>query len=748
MNIKQRIRQSCLTMVVTLCCLFASPLSAEIAAITLPREFYGDLPSQIYPLNADDARIIRALDYLRGVQQADGRIAAFATSAWAVMAIAAAGEEPHNWAVDGTSVVDYLRNKAVYLDTNKATDWERAILAIVAAGESPRDFGGIDHVEALLNLYDGTQMGDAALLNDDFWGILALASIGESPEAIQNIRSFIIANQNADGGWGWTVGGNSDADNTAAAVSALVAAGEPSGSPAITGALDYLKSQQQSNGSFISEGTVNTAANSWAINAIVDVDQSPVGDAWSQGGNNPVGYLLSLQDTDGAFRWSASQRSNPEWMTSYVLIALLGKSWPRDTLPPVMSDVDPSPGAVLAPGNISISASYTDTVSGIDGTTIRIILDGTDVTAGAAVTDSDISYAANGLSAGNHTISVIVKDNCNNEANQDWSFEIIDSVIIDDSPPLPPPQPGKTIVKDIISGGGIFIDAATADSADGKCILIIDKGINGLTESGKPLSWIKIEEVEPPPPPVQTKIVGLVYDLSPDGATFDPPAGLSLTYDPAEIPAGVDENNLVIGIRDGISGNWEEMPGIVNTVDHIITAPVSHFTDFTVLAHTRPASFTVRELSITPAEATAGESINIGAIVTNTGDIQGSYEVKLKIDGEVVEIRPVTLAGNSNCPITFTITKDTAGSYPVEIHGLSGKFLIKEIAPEPSLLPTPAETPAAPQDPPPVLQPSPVSQPSPSRQINWSLIVIIIAGAIAAGSVGVVVFYFFKGEIR
>ena len=87
-----------------------------------------NLSAQAYPLAAGDTQITKALNYLRQAQQADGRIAAFATSAWAVMAIAAAGEDPNTWMNGGDSIVDYLRDNSGNLDTNKATDWERSIL--------------------------------------------------------------------------------------------------------------------------------------------------------------------------------------------------------------------------------------------------------------------------------------------------------------------------------------------------------------------------------------------------------------------------------------------------------------------------------------------------------------------------------------------------------------------------------------------------------------------------------------------
>ena len=48
---------------------------------------------------ADGTPLEKALDYLRSIQQSDGCISDFATSSWAVMAIAAAGEDPNEWKV-------------------------------------------------------------------------------------------------------------------------------------------------------------------------------------------------------------------------------------------------------------------------------------------------------------------------------------------------------------------------------------------------------------------------------------------------------------------------------------------------------------------------------------------------------------------------------------------------------------------------------------------------------------------------
>ncbi|MCL0088559.1 PEGA domain-containing protein, partial [Dehalococcoidia bacterium] len=151
-------------------------------------------------------------------------------------------------------------------------------------------------------------------------------------------------------------------------------------------------------------------------------------------------------------------------------------------------------------------------------------------------------------------------------------------------PPPPPPSPGVTDITDVITPDGVFIDDVIAESFDGLVHLTIDQGTIGLI-NGKSLAEIVMVEMQaPPPPPEDTEIIGLVYDAGPDGATFNPPTTLTFTYDPALIPEGVAEENLVIALLDIDAGEWVELVSIVDPVANIITTQVSHFTAFTILA--------------------------------------------------------------------------------------------------------------------------------------------------------------------
>jgi hypothetical protein len=318
-----------------------------------------------YPLSSSDDKVVNALDYLRNIQTTQGDIGGFATSAWVSMAIAAAGEDPHDWKVgSNSSIVDYLETHAGDANLSIAPDVERMILAIVAAHESPTDFGGIDFVDALKTLYDDGQIGDASLLNDDFWGVMALVSAGESASSatIANSVAFVKDNQNGDGGWSWGVGQGSDVDDTACAVMALIAAGENPGSNGITNALNYIKSQQADNGGFLSWGATNPSTDSWAIDAIVAAEQNPTNESWTNATSNktPVDDLLSFQNvTDGSF---PDYPGNPSpWITAYAIPSLLGKPYPVKVLEPqeavsVYVRVEGQSSAIWS-GNVTVTES-------------------------------------------------------------------------------------------------------------------------------------------------------------------------------------------------------------------------------------------------------------------------------------------------------------------------------------------------------------------------------------------------------
>lgn len=304
----------------------------------------------------------------------------------------------------------------------------------------------------------------------------------------------------------------------------------------------------------------------------------------------------------------------------------------------------------------------------------------------------------------------------------------------------PPPTPTTESVADVIDEDGVFTSLFRMESEDGNVHLFIPRGTTGLTEEGEPLSEIEITEVRPAPaPPAGTSFLGLPYDLGPSGATFDPSILLTFEYNPAWIPAGADHENLTIAYYDEDAGRWVELDAADIDVDpatNTITCSISHFTYFAVLVRVAPASFEVSGLQISPTEADVAEKVNISVTVANTGDLAGSYEVVLKINGQVVSYKKVSVAGGDSEQVTFTTVQGKAGSYSVSIDGLSGKFTIKAPPIEPvvitSTVPSvtaPAVEYPAPTAPAPPVVPAPIPAPTPWLAIILSLVVTgIVAG--------------------
>ena len=205
----------------TICCTILLILCISVASLSGIKVTFASIPDVNTPIS-------EALDYLDSVQQSNGAISDFEISSWAVMAIAASGEDPDSWTgSSGASIVDYLITNKNQLDSvlpdNYVLAVARFMLAMTAAGEDPSDITGTDYVAILKGEIVNGQIGSEAKLNDDFWGVMALISAGESASSteVQGSVAFIKSHQNVDGGWGWAVGGSSDVSDTTAAIMTL-----------------------------------------------------------------------------------------------------------------------------------------------------------------------------------------------------------------------------------------------------------------------------------------------------------------------------------------------------------------------------------------------------------------------------------------------------------------------------------------------------------------------------------------------
>ena len=258
------------------------------------------------------------------------------------------------------------------------------------------------------------------------------------------------------------------------------------------------------------------------------------------------------------------------------------------------------------------------------------------------------------------------------------------------SPTSPVPQPpttptgARTISASILGHGssftinqsGVLTSPAVLASADGK----VQLGLNANTTINIQGQSLTVSaEPSAPATPANVKLVN-AYNFGPDNTSFDPAINLTFKYDLAALPSGVTESNLYIGFWNGSS--WTNLPYKVNTEAKTVTAEVRHFTIMALLGKVNsapppaPASFTITDLKIKPTSIKPGEQVTITVTVTNSGGSQGSYKAVLKINDIDKAEQQITLGPKEKQEVTFTTSKETAGSYDVTIGDTSGSFKV------------------------------------------------------------------------
>ena len=91
---------------------------------------------------------------------------------------------------------------------------------------------------------------------------------------------------------------------------------------------------------------------------------------------------------------------------------------------------------------------------------------------------------------------------------------------------------------------------------------------------------------------------------------------------------------------------------------------------------TKPAQFTVSNLTINPSESYIGQPVTISFNATNIGKEDGNYSASLIINDLVKETKIIPLLGGESKIIEFTDSEDNEGNYSVKIGNLNGTFTI------------------------------------------------------------------------
>ena len=134
-------------------------------------------------------------------------------------------------------------------------------------------------------------------------------------------------------------------------------------------------------------------------------------------------FNLNPTAADGKYNVTVMMYDN----ASNYIVSYQNYSVVKDNLPPTIpsTSLQPSDGSTTTDTTPTISASYSDSGSGINTSSVILKLDGTDVTASATVIASGVMYTpTTALSYATHTVSLNVSDNSTNTASKTWSFTV------------------------------------------------------------------------------------------------------------------------------------------------------------------------------------------------------------------------------------------------------------------------------------------------------------------------------------
>lgn len=278
----------------------------------------------------------RAVSFLASQQRADGSFSSTLLSDWAAIAYAVPGAAEQREKLRG-----FFASSSPELSS--VTDYERHAMALEALGINPYSGEAQDYIALVAGAFDGTQIGDAALVNDDIFALFPLmhAGYGADDDIIRKIVAFIISKQAANGSW------ENSVDLTSAAIQALSQVNSlPDVSLPIANARGYLSSSPRINGGF-----GNEFSTSWALQAIYALGESPL--HWMSGALNPRDYLAALQQSDGGIGPASNDVGTRIWATAYAVPAAEGKTW--DSL---LQDFDkPAPSAPKAASGAEATSS-------------------------------------------------------------------------------------------------------------------------------------------------------------------------------------------------------------------------------------------------------------------------------------------------------------------------------------------------------------------------------------------------------
>jgi len=223
------------------------------------------------------------------------------TTVDALLALVAAD----NAGIDTSAAIDaaigYLGSEDIALVYTQTGVGQAAklVLGLVAAGEDPTDFAGVDPLVILEHGQDAdTGIYGGGLFNH---ALVVLALAATDSEIPTSAIDALAASQAPNGGWGWDgspVDDNADSNTTSLVIQALVAAGQGD-SELVTNGIAYLQTTIVDGGAaynHVEGSTADANSTAYVIQAFI---------AAGQDASALQGDLAAFQNADGSYVYNA-----------------------------------------------------------------------------------------------------------------------------------------------------------------------------------------------------------------------------------------------------------------------------------------------------------------------------------------------------------------------------------------------------------------------------------------------------------
>jgi hypothetical protein len=221
--------------------------------------------------------------------------------------------------------------------------------------------------------------------------------------------------------------------------------------------------------------------------------------------------------------------------------------------------------------------------------------------------------------------------------------------------------------------------------------LFLGRGTHAPVVDERTYYLIVVRELEQKPATPENTVALVVFNVTPAGAEFDRDIFLTLGLNQTQLPANT--LNVTMAYYDDVNGVWEtleyEAGGPNGVAELTLSAPINHFSIYGVLAEVgptqQPAHFVASGPTIEHSDKKISafvtktwETVTIIANIANDGGREGTYPVVLKLNGQTVDTKTITLAAGQSQQVTFIRFGLDYGQYDVEVAGLSGEFTVSQ----------------------------------------------------------------------